>query len=567
MQSQAVIEFAPDGRITTANPGFLELLGYRLEEIVGKHHRIFVDQAESERPEYGKFWHELAKGQYQAAEFKRLRKDGSPVWIQASYNPVRDKSGKVVKVVKFASDVTRQKQDALEAQAKIAAIGKSQAVIEFTLQGEIITANDNFCSALGYSVEEIRGRHHRMFVAADYAASPEYADFWRHLANGEFQTAEYIRFGKGGREVGISATYNPILGIDGKPYKIVKFATVITDRKVAERLLDLLRNSLERQFHGDLTGTIETQFTGAYEQLRTAYNGTLAKFVEVLSQVQVSSAAMRTATTEILSGANDLSMRTSKQAATIQETSSAMEELAATVADNSRNAMQASEQAVVASKAAEKGGVAMQQATEAMERITASSLQISNIIGMIDDIAFQTNLLALNASVEAARAGEAGKGFAVVAVEVRRLAQSAASASSEVKALIQTSGGEIQNGSRLVDQAAGKLTAMLDLVRRNTEVMATIARGSQEQSAAIADVSKSVRQLDEMTQHNAALVEETNAAIGQTEGQAGAMDAIVAGFKTSDGAGRAAMSGRQAGNGNVVRMRSAGNSSRGRWTS
>ena len=267
----------------------------------------------------------------------------------------------------------------------------------------------------------------------------------------------------------------------------------------------------------DLTRRMEGQYAGAFAQLKQDTNAVSDKLAGIVGQLKNTSRDLKTATGEILSGANDLSERTTKQAATIEETSAAMEQLASTVAQNSERASEASVNAATVTATAEEGGDVMLKATDAMERITQSSGKISNIIGPIDDIAFQTNLLALNASVEAARAGEAGKGFAVVAIEVRRLAQSAAQASAEVKVLIEQSSNEVGTGTRLVSSAAGKLTGMLDAVRRNHALLESIARESREQASAISEVNVAVRQMDEMTQHNAALVEETNAAIEQTE--------------------------------------------------
>ncbi len=286
--------------------------------------------------------------------------------------------------------------------------------------------------------------------------------------------------------------------------------------------------------HTDLTRRVEGSYQGAFERLKLDTNAVAEKLSGIVVGLKQTSRSLRTATGEILSGANDLSERTTKQAATIEETSAAMEQLASTVLANAEQANDAARVAAGVTRSAEEGGKVMNQANAAMERITASSGKISNIIGMIDDIAFQTNLLALNASVEAARAGDAGKGFAVVAVEVRRLAQSAASASSEVKALIEQSGTEVKGGSRLVAEAAQKLSEMLEAARSSNTVMDAIARASREQASSIEEVNAAVRQMDEMTQHNAALVEQTNAAIEQTESQAAELDRIVEVFRIAD---------------------------------
>jgi methyl-accepting chemotaxis protein len=310
---------------------------------------------------------------------------------------------------------------------------------------------------------------------------------------------------------------------------IVNSLMETVDRGVSETgevLAALARQDLTRRMRGD--------YRGALARLGNDTNAVCDTLAQVITQLRGTSQTLKLATGEILTGANDLSERTTRQAATIEETSATMEQLAATVIDNASRAEEASRNAAGVNRTADEGGEVMRRANEAMERITASSGKISNIIGLIDDIAFQTNLLALNASVEAARAGDAGKGFAVVAVEVRRLAQSAASASSEVKALIEQSGTEVAGGSRLVAEAAGKLGAMLDGARRNNELLEGIARESRQQASAIEEISVAVRQLDEMTQHNAALVEETNAAIEQTEAQATELDKIVAIFVVGD---------------------------------
>ena len=285
----------------------------------------------------------------------------------------------------------------------------------------------------------------------------------------------------------------------------------------------------------DLTRRVEGEYSGAFDKLKSDTNAVADRLTEIVGQLRQTSRSVRTATGEILSGATDLANRTTRQAATIEETSTAMEVVAAAIASNAQRAQQALERVNEVSDLAGSGGEVMTSATHAMERITTSSGKISNIIGMIDDIAFQTNLLALNASVEAARAGEAGKGFAVVAIEVRRLAQSAAQASSEVKALIEQSANEVGGGSKLVADAAGMLQQMREAIMANAQLMSDVASANSEQAASISDVNKAVGQLDEMTQHNAALVEETNAAIEQTEVQARQLDEIVEIFRVSDG--------------------------------
>jgi methyl-accepting chemotaxis protein len=286
----------------------------------------------------------------------------------------------------------------------------------------------------------------------------------------------------------------------------------------------------------DLSMRVEGDYEGAFARLKTDTNAMAQTFAEIVGRLKRTSLALKQATGEILSGADDLSGRTARQAATIEETSASMEQLATTVGDNARQAGDALAKTRATADLAQKGGVVMGEANAAMTRITTSSARVSDIIKMIDDIAFQTNLLALNASVEAARAGEAGKGFAVVAIEVRRLAQSAAEASGEIKGLIETSAGEVAGGSRLVEQAAARLLDILKGAEESSGAIDAIARAAAEQSAAIAEVNAAVRQLDEMTQHNAALVEETNAAIEQTESQAGELDRITSIFTLTDGA-------------------------------
>jgi PAS domain S-box-containing protein len=421
--------------------------------------------------------------------------------------------------------------EAADHTGQLQAISRSQMVVEFDLNGTVIGANENFLSLLGYQLEEVVGRPNALFLFDADPQSQSYKAFWQEIAAGAFKSGEYRRRTNAGQEVWIQSTFTPIFDAEGVAYKVVQFATDVTARKQSVAAIGA---GLQRLAAGDLTHSIAQPFPAEFEDLRLALNGTTERFADVVGQLRQTTNSLRTASGELLSGANDLSERTTRQAATIEETSAAMEQLASTVASNAGMAGDAAQKAQTVLKAAEDSGVVMQQATGAMDRITQSSARISNVIGMIDDIAFQTNLLALNASVEAARAGDAGKGFAVVAVEVRRLAQSAAQASSEVKALIETSNGEVKDGAGLVAAAGDRLRAMLAAVQENSDLVRAIARASREQAASIEEVNTAVRMLDQMTQHNASLVEETNAVIEQTEGQTQALDMIVDIFQLAD---------------------------------
>ena len=534
MRSQAVIEFSLDGVILAANNNFLSALGYELTEIEGKHHSMFVDPDYARSTEYRQFWADLAAGKFQSAAYRRIGKGGREIWIQASYNPVLDKSGKPVRIIKFATDITEQKNRAADYEAQSAALSRVQAVIELNLDGTVLRANDNLLNTIGYTLEEIVGKHHRMFCDPAYTRTAEYAQFWDRLRAGEIIAAEFQRFGKGGKEIWIDASYNPVFDAQGKLVKIIKFANDITERKRAEGIIAQLTASLEKMAEGDLSGRIDTCFTGQYEDLRVAFNQSLGRLFDIVDGLQRTSRSLKSATSEILAGANDLSERTTKQAATIEQTSAAIEQLSSAVTANATRAKNASQKARGLAADATEGGAVMNNANAAMAAIEVSSGKISNIIGLIDDVAFQTNLLALNASVEAARAGDAGKGFAVVAVEVRRLAQSAAQASSEVKTLIEASAHEVQAGSALVAKAAQKLTDILAGAQDSSTLIDSIAQANSEQSGALEEVMIAVRQMDEMTQHNAALVEQTNAAIEQTEAQAAELDSVIDVFKLQD---------------------------------
>ena len=507
-KSQAVIEFNMDGTIITANDKFLNAMGYTLGEIQGQHHSIFVEPVEKQSVQYAQFWEKLNRGEYESAEFKRLGKGGKEVWIQASYNPILDLNGRPFKVVKYATDVTKQKLIAADFTGQISAIGKSQAVIEFNMDGTIITANDNFLNTMGYTLGEVQGKHHSIFVEPGEKQSTKYAQFWEKLNRGEYESAEFKRLGKAGKEVWIQASYNPILDLNGRPFK-VKYATDVTPRKF---VINEIKNVLVAVSGGDLSIRIENELEGDYKILGDAINETTKILSEIVEQIMDGSDAILRSSDEISLGNSDLSQRTEEQASSLEETASSMEEMTSTVKQNADNAREAKLLAVDARVQAEKGGEVVQKVVHAMAEINTSSKKIADIIGVINEIAFQTNLLALNAAVEAARAGEQGKGFAVVAAEVRNLAQRSAGAAKEIKGLINDSVERVDEGTKLVDDSGKTLEDIVDGVTKVSDIVAEISAAAQEQSVGIEEVNKAITQMDEMTQQNAALVEQATAA-------------------------------------------------------
>ncbi|WP_439626151.1 methyl-accepting chemotaxis protein [Shinella sp.] len=529
-KSQAIIEFDLTGKILKANENFCRALGYALPEIVGQHHRLFVDPAEAASDDYRAFWAKLARGEFDSRQYKRIGKGGKEIWIEASYNPVF-RRGKPFKVVKFATDITGQKLKSAEDAGKLEALSRAQAVIEFTTAGDILTANQNFLTTLGYQLSEIEGLHHSMFCDPTYCQSPQYKQFWDRLRTGEFVAEEFMRIGKGGRRIYIQASYNPIFDMNGKVFKVVKFATDVTGRV---ENVEMLAGALTRLAQGDLTLHLRTPFIPTLEQLRTDFNGASERLREAMSAVGENAQAIAAGSNQIRSAADDLSKRTEQQAASVEETAAALEEITTTVADSSRRADEAGKLVASTRENAEKSGQVVRMAIAAMGQIESSSREISNIIGVIDDIAFQTNLLALNAGVEAARAGDAGKGFAVVAQEVRELAQRSANAAKEIKALINTSGEQVKSGVTLVGQTGEALEQIVRQVQDINGNVAAIVESAKEQATGLGEINQAVNTLDQGTQQNAAMVEESTAASHSLAREAEALFNLLGQFRVGD---------------------------------
>ena len=527
-KSQAVIEFNPDGTIVTANENFLKTLGYSLGEIQGKHHSMFVEPAMRESAAYREFWAKLNRGEYQAAEYKRIGKGGKEIWIQASYNPMLDRNGKVYKVIKLATDITVEKLGSMEDAGMIAAIGRAQAVIAFNLDGTIITANENFLKTLGYSLGEIQGKHHSMFVEPATRDSAAYREFWASLNRGEYQAAEYKRIGKGGKEVWILASYNPILDEKGKPFKVVKFATDVTQQKLRtadlagqiaaigksqaviefnmdgsiltanENFLNALGYSL-----GEIQGKRHSMFVEASERDGAAYREFWANLNAGLYQAgefkRIGKGGKEIWIQASYNPILDLNGKPFKVVKYAADTTAQviarkraesvrgmMETVAAGAEELNASVREISETMTKSRQTASEAVVRVDAADQQAQRLSAASEAMGGIVELIGNITGQINLLALNATIESARAGEAGRGFAVVASEVKNLANQAKQATDKI-------GQEIGNLNGISADVVGALTAIKQSIQEVSEYVTSTAAAVEEQSTVTSEMSSSMQ--------------------------------------------------------------------------
>jgi methyl-accepting chemotaxis protein len=526
-RAQAVIEFDLRGRILTANQNFLDAVGYTLPEIRGKHHRIFVDPAHAASDVYAEFWERLGKGRFEAGEFKRLDKDGREIWLQATYNPILDENGRPLKVVKFASDVTREKRRNAEFVGKVAAMERAQAVVEFALDGTVLAANRNFLQVMGYTADEVQDKHHSMFCDPAYAASDAYREFWRRLGNGDYHSGEYRRVTSDGRDVWIQATYNPILDDSGRPFKVVKFAMDVTEEKLRRAevqarvsAIDRAQAVIEFDLEGNVLGANENFLRTMGYSAREIIGHHHSEFCddEHIRSQEYRDFWIRLAKGEVVAGrfhrrgkfgrdvyiqatynpvldldgkpvkvvkyaydVTDQVVREQQVEAGAREMTDLVRQLSASIDSVSQNSRTATGLAEETQGNAERGVEALRASLEAIGLIQKSSVAITEIVRVMGEIANQTNLLAFNASIEAARAGEHGVGFSIVAGEVRKLAERSFEAAQQIGTLIDESAERVQQGSEVSRRAESAFERIVAGVTRTNEAIRSISESTQEQ--------------------------------------------------------------------------------------
>ncbi|MDI3294034.1 methyl-accepting chemotaxis protein [Janthinobacterium tructae] len=535
------MEFELDGTILHANDNFLRVVGYTLAEVQGKHHAIFCDPEYVKTDEYSNFWAKLGRGEFDQGEYKRRARDGREVWINASYNPILDADGKPYKVIKFATDITALKKRNVEYEGKVSAIGKAQAVIEFDMQGNVLEANANFLAVMDYDLSDIQGEHHRMFCEPEYASSAEYKKFWQKLNRGEFDAGRYKRLGNHGKVVWIQATYNPILDLNGNPYKVVKFAIDISEQVNLEnsiqskaandsRKVNALLESVARAAQGDLTCHIVPEGDEPIDLLAGGISKMIVDLRGVIGNVVSAANGFADASHAIAERATGVAVGTQALGATVEEMNASIDGLTFSINSIAENTSNADFLAKATQQEAEAGARAVAKSIEAMDLINRSSEDIGEIVKVISEIANQTNMLAFNAAIEAARAGEHGLGFSVVADEVRKLAERSSQATKEISKLINESVKRVSTGSEISRQASDAFDKIVSGVAKTTLAISDISKAANEQLLTAREVSTAIQYIAEETEKSAANCDSIARSTDGLNERAGSLNQTVSGF-------------------------------------
>ena len=524
---QAVLLTTGSGKVLEASAGALELLQCNPDALIGHN---LKDVTSSEQAQ-GKWPLDEGAPPRDAMQLEFQFADGQAQTVTANFETAGEQSEGIL-LVSLAQSDGRTSFQSLTKET-LSSIADAQAMIEFDLDGTILDANDVFLQVMGYDADELIGKHHSLLVDRHFASGPRYREFWEQLTSGKAFSGEFDRRNRNGDVVWISATYHPVRNAAGEVVKVVKLARDITPNKVAIQQFEVC---LTRFASGDLSVRAEENLESGLHVLQRAFNETLERVETMVRSIQDLSQTIAQETSKISEGAVDLANRAEDQAATIEETTAAMEQMSSSIRANAEAAKQVNSAAEAASDRANRGGEVVKTSNDAMSQIELSSGKISDIVGVIDAIAFQTNLLALNAAVEAARAGEAGKGFAVVASEVRTLAQRSSEAAKDINMLIGESIGYVSNGADLVRQTGSALSEIESSVKNVVSNIGKIASSCQEQSLGVEEIANAINNMDQLTQKNASLADQSASNAKELAQQTSKLKDLMAFFDGSESA-------------------------------